>query len=691
MRSTLLLAVAACLILLAGETISTPATNIKQARDDFEIARLAAEVQRRANPTGSYAPSYGTCPTANGARGFIRDARNNVINPTEADYVNRHRTATQQAWRTWLSSNPGPNLDGANGIPGGVQNYTNTISNLPRVGIALSGGGYRAMIHGSGYLMGLDLRNTTAQQRGTAGFLQLANYVAGLSGGSWAVGSLALADWPTAQNLAENTWDLSQDLIVPTDNTISYYTSIVGQVADRRNAGFPTAITDYWGRALSYHLVNSTYPNEGEGTTFSDIRNVSNFASAAFPFPVVIADEREAGELLIYRNTTSFEFTPYEFGSWDPRVSAFIPIDILGTNLTNGTSTQLNNNCTFGFENFGWVVGTSSTLFNGLYNMVITSSGSNIIKGALAGILGSVSNQNNDVSVLPNPFTGWSSGIANSTIGSLPNITLVDGGEDLQNIPLDPLLQPARGLDFILAVDSSADETDWPNGTAIRETYLRYAGGGPEFNTVAMPDIPSQNTFINRGLNTRPVFFGCSATVNVTNSATAGNGTKAPLIAYVANYPWTALTNVSTFQLRYSMNEAQSILDNAVNVATLGGISNGSIYWPTCLACAALERSFERSNTVRPSVCTTCLNAYCWDGVTNDTAPSTPYSPPVGTPAWVTSQGQIQEAPRFTGGDGSNAQQGGSTSNAATIQLVISIPTMAITIALASLSSLLLL
>ena len=516
-------------------------------------------------------------------------------------------------------------------------------------------------IHGAGYVMGLDGRNTTAQARGTAGFLQLASHISGLSGGSWAVGSLALNDWPTAQTLAESTWNLEDDLIVPADGKLGYYTDIVVDVAGKREEGFTTGIVDYWGRALSYHLVNDSYPDQGQATTWSDIRNTSSFQSAAFPFPVVVADEREAGELLIYRNTTVFEFNPFEFGSWDPTVAAFVPIDILGTRLDNGAVNQTGDQCTLGFENFGWVVGTSSTLFNSLYSILITSNGDSIIQDALESILGAVSEKANDVSIVPNPFRGWRSGEESVLVSDLNNITLVDGGEDNQNIPVNPLLDPARDLDFILAVDSSADSTDWPNGTALHETYLRYESGS-RFASTPMPLIPGPNTFLNRGLNTRPVFFGCDSAVNVTNADTAANNVRAPIIAYVANYPWSSLSNTSTFQLRYTDEQTQQVLDNAVDVATMGGETDGSIYWPTCLACAALQRSFERSNTPRPSVCNACLDAYCWDGVTNDTAPSTAYSPALGTPDWVTSQGAAQVMPAFTGGNGSNADQSSAES-----------------------------
>jgi lysophospholipase len=653
-------------VLVLNVTISS-ASPLSHTEARALAGAVVGRLQARANPTGSYTPSTAVCPpTPSGSQytGFIRSTIDNAVSPNETDYINRHLQATQQSWSEWLSNAaPGPNLNTDQGIAGGVTNYTSDLSRLPRIGIALSGGGYRAMINGAGFLQGLDARNSTAQQRGTAGILQQSLYVAGLSGGSWAVGGLAINDWPEVQTLKDQTWNLNENLIAPSDGAISFYADIVADVAGKRIAGYPTGIVDYWGRALSYHLVNSTYPSEGQATTFGDIRNTSNFQSFSYPLPLVVADEREPGQLLIDGNTTIYEFSPYEFGSYGSDVAAFVPIDILGTNLLNGVSAQDNSQCTYGFDNFGWVVGTSSTLFNELFNMLITSDGDSVIKDALESILGDVSSDQNDVSVLPNPFRGYDTNNPNNTISGLTNITMVDGGEDDQNIPVNTLLLPERRLDLILAVDNSADVTDFPNGTALHETYLRYRDYA-QFNTVAMPVIPAPTTFINRGLNTRPTFFGCNVTnESIINLASATNGTVPPIIAYMPNYPYSTLSNTSTYQLQYNDSEAQALLDNAVNVATLGGEAiSSSLSWSTCLACAALERGFVRSNTLRPTVCTQCLQTFCWDGITNDTQPSNPYSPPIGVPEFVSSGGARQVSPLFTGGNGSNVDMSGSSS-----------------------------
>ena len=63
--------------------------------------------------------------------------------------------------------------------------------------------------------------------------------------------------------------------------------------------------------------------------------------------------------------------------------------------------------------------------------------------------------------ILPQPFMGINPGVYqdfNST-----SLSLVDGGEDREVVPLAPLLVKARNLDVIVAIDASSDDSDnWP-------------------------------------------------------------------------------------------------------------------------------------------------------------------------------------------------------------------------------------
>ena len=58
------------------------------------------------------------------------------------------------------------------------------------------------MLYSAGIAQGLDGRNATANERGTGGVLQLADYFAGLSGGSWVTGAFAINNWPTVSSLS---------------------------------------------------------------------------------------------------------------------------------------------------------------------------------------------------------------------------------------------------------------------------------------------------------------------------------------------------------------------------------------------------------------------------------------------------------------------------------------------------------
>ena len=491
--------------------------------------------------------------------------------------------------------------------------------------------------------------------------LQLADYIVGLSGGSWLTGSVAMNDFATTQSLHDQLWNLDSNLIVPENDKLTFYISIVADVAAKR--GFTgseyTGITDYWGRALSWHLINNTlYPEHGAKATWSDIRSVSNFQSAAYPFPIVISDQRDPGTLMIRPDSPIWEFTPYEFGTWNTNISAFVDVDLMGSRFNNGLSNP-NDNCTGGYDNAGWVMGCSSTLFNAGLTTILETSGESIIKSAIENVLSAIGRRYNDVALVPNSFFGYRNDT--NELAQSPNITLVDGGEDGQNVPLWPVLNPGREVDFVLAIDSSADETDWPNGTSLVATSQR--AQSPAFSQYAFPDIPSQNTFVNRGLNTRPTFFGCPG-ANITNSATATH--ESPLIAYLPSYPYAGLANVSTFQLEYMNNQSQLVMDNAFAVATVGGasvVAGQNLTWPKCLACGMLMRSFQRSGTPFPADCQTCYNTFCWDGKRDDSPPANPFSPPVGAPEFISSKGTVQKTPAFTGGDGGSASDPNAASS----------------------------
>lgn len=89
------------------------------------------------------------------------------------------------------------------------------------------------------------------------------------------------------------------------------------------------------------------------------------------PYPIVIAVEREEDTIVVSENATVWEFSYDEFGTWgfggggggeDSKiVGAFTKMEYMGTTLENGEpSAEGDDKCIVGFDNLGFVVGTSS-------------------------------------------------------------------------------------------------------------------------------------------------------------------------------------------------------------------------------------------------------------------------------------------------------------------------------------------
>ena len=64
-----------------------------------------------------------------------------------------------------------------------IEENKGNSSRLPNIGIAVSGGGYRALMNGGGFLAAADNRTTNSTNAGgIGGLLQATTYLAGLSG-----------------------------------------------------------------------------------------------------------------------------------------------------------------------------------------------------------------------------------------------------------------------------------------------------------------------------------------------------------------------------------------------------------------------------------------------------------------------------------------------------------------------------
>ena len=511
-----------------------------------------------------YAPVPATCPSTP----LVRTASG--ISSAESAYIAARKPIASAALGTWLKK---------------VDSSFQT-TNLPTVALTTSGGGLRSLLTGAGVIQGLDSRDSSV---GTSGLYQGLTYEAGLSGGGWLLSSLAGNNYPTVSSLQANLWTaaFANSLAVPNGPGAPAALALISaDITAKAAAGFQPTIVDSYGRLLSYQLLYG--PDGGVSDDLSTVATLSSFTSHSVPFPIITALNVEiaTGGCTPPDNAVIFEFSPYEFGSFDSGVNAFTQTKYLGTSLSNGQPTK--STCEVNYDNLGFILGTSSDVFNEFctaFPAIASTPG-------LLATLASLVNQTHALTFMdeyafyPNPFYQYAH---SSLVSSQKNLTLVDGGESHQNNPIFPLLQPSRAIGVLIVNDNSADTSDnFPDGSELYQTYEQAQLAG----LTKMPVIPPSSVFISNGYNIRPTFFGCNDNSKIT-------------IIYLPNHNYTYPSGQSTSKLQYSPSETDGMIKNGIQVATYGG----SATFPECLGCAIVKKT----GGVLPAACTSCFTTFCYN------------------------------------------------------------------------------
>lgn len=512
-----------------------------------------------------YAPISTTCP----AGSLVRPA--NALSQSESSWISNRKPKADAALSTWLKK----------------INADFSTSNLPLVGLSVSGGGYRSALEGAGVIQGLDSRDSQLE---TSGLYQGLSYIAGLSGGALLLSSIVGNNYPTMTSLKNNLWEdaFQSPVLLPGGiNAGAVTTAISIDILAKDAAGFQSTLTDPYGRLLAYQFVNS----DDRGGSLSSVTRKSNFAQFSAPYPIITSLGIQFGSCMPTVNAVQYEFSPYEFGSWDKGVSAFTPTEFLGSNLSNGLPTNAGR-CTRNYDNLGYIAGTSSTLFSFL---ICPATRTDFSKqdASLTGVIQPILNKSHSridrdlYAAYPNPFKNYARA---SAVSSQAELYLVDGGSALQNNPIWPFIQATSRVQVLLVNDNSADTIgNYPNGTEILTTYLVAKASG----LTRMPPIPPVATFVAEGLNKRATFFGCNSPDQLT-------------IIYFPNTNYTTNSGVPTSKNQFSIEETDALIANGVGIASQGGDKN----WPVCLACAVVMKT----GGSLPKECQACFKKYCFNG-----------------------------------------------------------------------------
>lgn len=530
----------------------------------FSLIAAASSALAAPAPLSGYVPRPITCPSTP----LVRTGTG--ISSSESTYINARKSIASAALGKWLQK----------------VNPSFKTTNLPTIALTTSGGGYRSLLTGAGVVQALDSRDSSVS---TSGLYQGLSYQAGLSGGGWFLSSLAGNNYPTVSSLQKNLWTPAFAVGLELPGGVgagAAYAQITVDITAKEAAGFDTSLVDPYGRLLSYQLLYG--PDGGVATEMSSVATLSSFTSHNAPFPLITAlnVDTTSGQCTPPVDTVIYEFSPYEFGSFDAGVNAFTPIKFLGSSLSNGRPSAAT--CETNYDNLGFILGTSSNVFNELCTKFPAITSSPGLPATIASILNRTHQLTfeDEYAVYPNPFYQYSH---SSLVASQKNLTLVDGAETGQNNPLFPFLQPSRSIDVILVNDNSANTpANYPDGSDLYQTYTQAQKAG----LTKMPVIPPSSVFLAKGYNVRPAFFGCN-----DNSKTT--------IIYLPNHNYTFPSGQSAAKLQYSPSETDGMIKNGGQVATFGG--NATL--AQCLGCAISKKT----GNALPTGCTRCFADFCYN------------------------------------------------------------------------------
>ncbi|CAI4768281.1 CIC_collapsed_G0048230.mRNA.1.CDS.1 [Saccharomyces cerevisiae] len=135
------------------------------------------------------APFQVQCPSSP----LIREAKHELC-PEETLYLKKKKIKTKNKLIQFLKSLTEAKFSS--------KFYKRVLKDPPKIGIAISGGGYRSMLVGTGFI----------SQMNDYGLFEYSDYIAGLSGGSWILMDLVVQNFEVKSLLQE--WDLEEDLLL---------------------------------------------------------------------------------------------------------------------------------------------------------------------------------------------------------------------------------------------------------------------------------------------------------------------------------------------------------------------------------------------------------------------------------------------------------------------------------------------
>lgn len=311
-----------------------------------------------------------------------------------------------------------------------------------KIGLMMSGGGYRAMALASGYLEALE----------QVGILDAASHLSALSGSTWFVSAWLQSGLSVTnfnKDLAQRIPYMQVDHLAlrafddPTRKEALHYEIMFPKFAFNQ----PIGSVDMFGWLLSQAVLQGNYT-----TGISNQWDVVKQGAYPFPLYTTISMHNTGSEENPRYRYNWYEVNPLEFENIERGLA--IPVWSLGREFENGKSVRTKGLPTYPFEqSFGYMLAT----FGSAYTIDFLKEGSLFVKGFYGTLLNVLQKIKPVKRLWPaqsiNPWRDLAG--QPDWIRNKPLLTFVDAGIDF-NLPIPPLLKSERDLDVIIMGDSSS-------------------------------------------------------------------------------------------------------------------------------------------------------------------------------------------------------------------------------------------
>jgi cytosolic phospholipase A2 len=323
---------------------------------------------------------------------------------------------------------------------------------IPNIAIVASGGGYRAMLGTIGSLL--------AAER--IGLLDATTYIAGLSGGTWALGAWVSTGLSLSNFKKYIQKNIETDIHVA---SVREAKNIFNAIAVKAVYDEPVTIVDIYGGLLANRLL-AQYGENNPMVYLS--QQAKRVMTADIPYPIYTAiDARQA----VADEPHWFEFTPHEIGC--AYYGAYIPTWGYGRLCNEGRSQDFAPEQSLGFQmgTFGSAFGVH---FGRAWDEIVEKIPGTIIKSAIEKKFIDPNSGKRITSFWAEVFN-YMYGMPGQELKDRPTLKLVDAGIDF-NLPYPPVSgeRPERKADIMVFLDFSGGSLIY--SLKKTESYARKKG-----------------------------------------------------------------------------------------------------------------------------------------------------------------------------------------------------------------------